>query len=245
MKSFRQYIFEMYPFPIAAETQQVERIETPKNISNIGGAGQIKAQVRIEPAPTTQSAPAPIKKNSAEYDLGAIKKMIVADESAGNEKKILSRYKDNRGLPTIGHGHLIDMKKSPKIFAEVFAAEHQTNPKFGEEVLSGKKSLTPNQVDRLADRDIADRMTAVVAAFPNFKTYSSDLQANIASEWFRGMMPSSKKTIMLINQGKWADASKEYLNSMDYRRAVKENSGVKTRMDRVSNAIGAEANRVK
>lgn len=239
----------MYPFPVAAETHQVQKIERPQNVPDIGGAGQIKAQVKVEaepaPTPTVAFKPPTEQSNSPSYDIVSIKKMIRADESAGNEKKILTRYNDNRGLPTIGHGHLIDMKKSPKIFAEVFVDEHKTNPNFATEVLSGKKSLTPDQVERLFDRDISDRMVAVTKTFPKFGSYSSDMQANIASEWFRGMIPSSKNTINLINQGKFVEASKEYLNSKDYTRAVKENSGVKRRMERASASFAAQAKAIK
>jgi len=239
MKSFKQYLTEMFPLPIAAETCEVDKIEFPKNIPNFGYAGQIKSTVKFEiPQKEKTTIAAPI----AGYDRDAIKATIKQDESAGNEKKILKVYTDSKGKPTIAHGHLITAE-SPKIFTTVFADEHKTNPNFGKDVLSGKTELTTDQTERLLDYDLDVRMGPITKAFPKFGTYSSDLQSGIASGWWTGMLPQSKNTISLINSGKWDEAGKEFINAKEYRNP--SGKGIRPRMDRLANTFRTEPTRQK
>jgi len=239
MKSFKQYLTEMFPFPIAPETNQVEKIEVPKNIPNIGNAGQIKASVKFE-IPSKEKSTTPLPMSG--YDRDAIKSTIKKDESAGNEKKILGVYKDSKGKPTIAHGHLITAE-SPKIFTKVFADEHKTNPNFGKDVLGGKTKLTPEQTERLLDYDLDVRMGPITKAFPKFGTYSSDLQSGIASGWWTGMLPQSKNTINLINSGKWDEAGKEFINAKEYKNP--SGKGIRPRMDRLADTFRTEPTRQK
>ena len=58
------------------------------------------------------------EQNQVQCDINGICKTIKEYESAGNEEKILSVYKDSKGFDTVGHGHLVT-KESPKIFAEL------------------------------------------------------------------------------------------------------------------------------
>jgi hypothetical protein len=69
-------------------------------------------------------------------DINGICKIIKTYESAGNEQKILSVYKDSKGLNTIGHGHLVT-NQSPKIFSEL-----NINP----DILKGKGKLHQNKL---------------------------------------------------------------------------------------------------
>ncbi len=91
----------------------------------------------------------PIEKK--ECDINGICKVIKEYESAGNEEKILSVYKDSKGLPTIGHGHLVT-KESPKIFSDL---------NISQDVLAGKAKLTPEQADQLLKRDVQVRLPQV------------------------------------------------------------------------------------
>ena len=180
-------------------------------------------------------------------DINGICKIIRQYESGGNEKKILSRYLDSKDLPTIGHGHLIT-PESEQIFSDVFPAEHQLDPDFGKKVLSGQASLTPAQVETLFARDVKTRLPSVVKMVPNFNSMTSELQGELVSEYFRGMLGKSPKAVELINQNKFDEAATEYINASEYREAKKEkskNRGIGIRMDNLANALKTEVQRRK
>ena len=164
-------------------------------------------------------------------DINGICKTIKQYESSGNEEKILSVYKDSKGLATIGHGHLVT-KESPKIFAELNISPN---------VLSGKEKLTPEQADKLLKRDVSVRVPKVKKIVPKLETYSSELQGELVSEYFRGMLPQSLKAVALLNQGKYEEAANEYVNSKEYRESVKQKTGIHKRYDALANALKKEA----
>ena len=65
-----------------------------------------------------------------------------------------------------------------------------------------------------------------------------DLKKNIVSSWFRGSLSGSPKTIELINQGKYKEASEEFLNNEEYKNAAELGKpGIIKRMDATSKAL--------
>ena len=166
-------------------------------------------------------------------DINGICKVIRQYESAGNEKKILGVYKDSKGLPTIGHGHLVT-KESPKIFSEL-----NINP----DVLTGKARLTPEQAEKLLQRDVQARLPIVKKLAPDFESYSPELQAELASETFRGMTGKSPKAMQHLRAGKYEDAANEYLNADEYRKSKAQKTGIAGRMENLANAIKKEGQR--
>lgn len=173
------------------------------------------------------------EQNQVECDINGICKVIKEYESAGNEEKILSIYKDSKGLDTIGHGHLVT-KESPKIFSEL---------NISPDVLTGKTKLTPEQADNLLKRDVTVRLPQVKKLVPKLNTYSPNLQAQITSEHFRGMLGKSPKTVALINKGEFEKAANEFLNAEDYRKSIEQKTGIANRMKNLSNALKKEAAR--
>jgi hypothetical protein len=224
-------------FPPQFETQQVEKVEVAPPVAAMGSDGQqYKAKVAFaipESKPKTDG-----------YDYAYMSKKIRRYESGGNEKKVLSVYKDSKGLPTIGHGHLIT-KESPKIFGEVFAEEQKSDPNFASSVLGGKKALTPEQADKLLQRDIKTRLPQVEKMLPNFKSYSPELQTELASEHFRGMLGKSPNTIKLINQGNFEKAASAFLDADEYKKSKIDKTGIAARMDNLSNMLKTESGRKK
>ena len=168
-------------------------------------------------------------------DVNGICKVIKEYESAGNEQKILSVYKDSKGLDTVGHGHLVTAQ-SPKIFAEL---------NISPDVLSGKAKLTPEQADKLLERDVKTRLPQVQKLVPNFNNYSSELQGQLASEQFRGMLGKSPSALKKLSAGDFSGASKEYLNAKDYRESVRDKTGIAPRMQKLADAIRTEPERQK
>lgn len=171
--------------------------------------------------------------NQVQCDINGICKIIKQYESAGNEEKILSVYKDSKGFDTIGHGHLVT-KESPKIFAEL---------NISPDVLTGKTKLTPEQADKLLKRDVSVRIPKVKKIVPKLETYSPELQGELVSEYFRGMLPQSPKAVSLLNQGKYEEAGNEYVKSKEYNESVKQKTGIHKRYDALTNALKKEAAR--
>lgn len=168
-------------------------------------------------------------------DLNGICKVIKEYESAGNEEKILSVYKDSKGFDTIGHGHLVTAQ-SPKIFAEL---------NISPDVLSGKAKLTPQEADRLLESDVKTRLPQVQKLVPKFNEYSPELQGELASEQFRGMLGKSPNALKKLSEGDFAGASTEYLNAKDYRESVRDKTGIAPRMQKLADAIKTEPERQK
>jgi hypothetical protein len=166
-------------------------------------------------------------------DINGICKVIKQYESAGNENKILSPYKDSKGLMTIGHGHLITPQSS-KIFSDL---------KIDPNILSGKGKLTPEQADQLLMRDVNTRIPQVQKMVPNFNSYSSELQGQLASEHFRGMLGKSPKAVQKLNAGDFEGAASEYLNAKDYKDSVQQKTGIAPRMKSLADAIRTESTR--
>ena len=168
-------------------------------------------------------------------DINGICKVIKEYESAGNEQKILSVYKDSKGLDTVGHGHLVTPQSS-KIFAEL---------NISPDVLGGKAKLTPEQADKLLERDVKTRLPEVQKLVPNFNNYSSELQGQLASEQFRGMLGKSPSALKKLSAGDFSGAATEYLNAKDYRDSVRDKTGIAPRMQKLADAIKMEPERQK
>lgn len=172
-------------------------------------------------------------------DINGICKVIREYESAGNEQKILGVYKDSKGLPTIGHGHLIT-KDSARIFGEVLPEE---TPESIQQILSGKKKLKKEQTEKILVRDVTARLPIVKKLAPDFESYSPELQAELTSETFRGMTGKSPKAMEHLRAGRYEDAAKEYLNAKEYRESKAKGTGIAGRMENFANALRKEAAR--
>tara|TARA_R110001632_G_scaffold33569_4_gene86246 strand:+ start:226 stop:828 length:603 start_codon:yes stop_codon:yes gene_type:complete len=88
------------------------------------------------------------------------------------------------------------------------------------------------------EEDILKRLPEVERAIPGFSKYPLEIQAPLISEWFRGSLVQSDKTRKLIKQGKFNEASKEFLNNQEYKNARKnKRSGIIPRMNETAAAI--------
>lgn len=118
---------------------------------------------------------------------------------------------------TIGHGH------------------------YGADVKEGQ-TITAKEADALLRKDLAERMPKIKSKIKNFDSLSQKLQIEIAQSWFRGGIAGSPKTIDLINEGKFQEASEEFLDNNEYRTTTLR--GVKRRMKGLSDTLAKEANRI-
>ena len=145
------------------------------------------------------------------------------------EDAIITRLKTEEGIDyvaekkfgeefyTIGHGH------------------------YGADVKEGQ-TITAKEADALLRKDLAKRMPKIRSKIKNYDKLSQELQVEIAQSWFRGGIAGSPKTIKLINEGKFQEASEEFLDNNEYRTTNLR--GVKRRMKGLSDTLAKEANRV-
>lgn len=178
-----------------------------------------------------------IENQQIKCDVNGICKIIREYESAGNEEKILGVYPDSKGFPTIGHGHLIT-KDSPKIIGQAIK-----DPNRVQRILAKQDRMTPEEAESLLRIDVESRLPTVKKLAPDFENYSPELQAELASETFRGMTGKSPKAMQHLRAGKFEDAAQEYLNAKDYRESVRDETGIAKRMKNLSDAIRMEGQR--
>jgi GH24 family phage-related lysozyme (muramidase) len=124
-----------------------------------------------------------------------------------NEGVRYEPYRDVYGYLTIGIGHKI-----------------KPNENFGR--------LSKKEVYDLFAKDIKKHINLCRKYFSKFDTYPICVQVAILDGFFRGDLSGSPKTMRLINQGKWIEASREYLNHTEYKQSKIEKTGVYKRMDR-------------
>jgi GH24 family phage-related lysozyme (muramidase) len=116
-------------------------------------------------------------------------------------------YKDVYGYKTIGIGHKVESGES-----------------FGK--------LSEQEVYDLFVIDATKKIKLCRKYFSKFDSYPICVQVAILDGFFRGDLSGSPKTMRLMNQGRWIEASREYLNHREYRQSKIDRTGVYKRMDR-------------
>ena len=106
---------------------------------------------------------------------------------------------------------------------------------------SRRSKITEQEALVQLRQDIEERIPEIEKAIPSFNTFSDNLKVQIAQSWFRGGMAGSPDTINLINEGKFKEASVEFLNNEEYRNAKeRKRSGIIARMNLVADALSKE-----
>lgn len=136
---------------------------------------------------------------------------------------------------TVGVGHYLDGSSRDR------AAVKEALPEIDYEKLrTGQISLNEEQAFRLFKIDIKDKYELAREITANFDTYSNNLKTQILSATFRGSWVYSKKARKLLAEGRFKEAADEFLNSQEYRDALKPDSkkpGIAPRMEAVAEAI--------
>ena len=104
--------------------------------------------------------------------------------------------------------------------------------------------VSEEQARKDLSRNIKLKLKGVKKNIKNFNSLSTNLKENIVASWYRGSLSGSPKTIRLINEGKYKEASIEFLNNDEYKKANKvKMSGVTKRMKDVSEALFKEGDK--
>lgn len=145
----------------------------------------------------------------ASQDMQAYKEFIKEEEG-----KKLKAYKpvESEENYTIGYGH------------------------YGTDVTKDMV-ITDEQAEQLLEDDISKRLPVIRKAIPNFDKMPLEVRRNLLGSWFRGSLSGSPKTLRLINEGKFEEAAKEFLNNNEYRTTTLR--GVKRRMEATAQAIAS------
>ena len=107
---------------------------------------------------------------------------------------------------------------------------------YGADVKEGQV-ITEEDALNLLEDDISKRLPAIKKAIPKFDDIPIEIKKHIVGSWFRGSLSGSPKTLRLINEGKFEEAAKEFLDNNEYRTT--KLSGVKRRMEATAKAIAS------
>jgi hypothetical protein len=101
---------------------------------------------------------------------------------------------------------------------------------YGHKIQPGEnfsKGLSDSDALKLLEKDIGKKLNVAKSHIKNFDTLPLTVRIATINALYRGDM--GPKTMKLLNQNKFADAAKEYLNHREYRST--SNRGVKKRME--------------
>ena len=101
---------------------------------------------------------------------------------------------------------------------------------YGHKIQKGEdfsKGLSDADALKLLEKDVGKKLTLAKSHIKNFDTLPLTVRIATLNALYRGDM--GPKTMRLLNQNKFADAAKEYLNHSEYRST--SNKGVKKRME--------------
>jgi len=102
-------------------------------------------------------------------------------------------------------------------------------------------TITLEKAKENLQEDINVRLIEIQNKIPTFSNLSENLQIALFGEYYRGSVGQSPKTIKLINEGKYNEAAKEFLNNEEYRNAKKRNRrGIRKNMETVANLLRKE-----
>lgn len=115
---------------------------------------------------------------------------------------------------------------------------------YGKDV-DPSKTYSKDEVEELFRKDLNRKVSMVSKRIKGFNSMNPETQDAIVSSFFRGGLSGSPNTINAINEGRFEDASKEFLDNAEYRRRSKSKEksldrGVAERMERLSTALHNE-----
>lgn len=105
---------------------------------------------------------------------------------------------------------------------------------YGQNVQPGD-TMSEEQASAQLQGNIDTRLAAINKAIPGFNNYPLEARQHLLGSWFRGSLSGSPATIGLLNDGKFEEASKEFLNNNEFRTTPLR--GVRNRMQDTANAM--------
>ena len=75
--------------------------------------------------------------------------------------------------------------------------------------------ITQEQAEQYLNEDVSSELKEVNELIPDFNSYPPEVQVPLFSEYYRGSIKQSPKTIELLRQKKYEEAATEFLNNED------------------------------
>ena len=159
------------------------------------------------------------------FSIDTLMEELWLEEVGPYTDKIKKPYKDSKGKWTIGVGHLIGDGSQEALGKSEFR----------------NKVLSKEQIMDLARKDSDAKIQRVLRQFgKQFFDFQPETQLQIVSSYYRGGLPGSPKTLEHMGKGEFDLASKEFLDNEEYRKSVKDKSGIAPRMVKLSKALAKE-----
>lgn len=116
---------------------------------------------------------------------------------------------------------------------------------YGPQVKKGQTITKAEAEVLLRETELPKRIKMAQDMFDNFDSFSDDLKIELIQGMYRGDFKKTHKTVQLINEGKWEEASKEFLNHKEYQTAKElgdksDRAGIVPRLESISSAIYQE-----
>lgn len=109
--------------------------------------------------------------------------------------------------------------------------------RYGSNIKKGDK-ITLEEAEQYLDEDVNVRLKEISRLIPDYNSYPLEVQVPLFSEFYRGSVRQSPKTIELLNQKKYKEAAMQFLDNEEYRKAKELGKpGIRPRMEELSNAL--------
>jgi GH24 family phage-related lysozyme (muramidase) len=203
----------MRPIEYAAEGFEDKKITNPVVVGEKGAEMIVPTgdgKFSVLDAKTTSGLMMPKEKPNDSESVEMYKETIRKEEGLRLEKYKPVKTEEHF---TIGYGH------------------------YGPDV-DGMGKITKQQAEDLLDKDVTQRVSEINNLMPDFNSFPDSARDAIFSEYYRGSIAQSPKTVKLINEGKYAEAAREFLNNEEYKNANDLGKpGIRPRMERVANEL--------
>ena len=142
------------------------------------------------------------------------------------------RYKDHKGNPTVGYGHMIGPDSKKRFEAAGIGDQYQGV------CVGGDCGLSKQDANKLLQQDIKDIYEPRTRKLlPKFDQLNPSAQSAAVGSVYRGGLSGSPNTLDLLNQGKFKEAGKEFLDNKEYRESMRQGTGVHKRMKQYADAF--------
>lgn len=224
--------------------ERPEEIQELKNVVNQPDSVKKVKQIINQPKKDVKKQVLPLNTQKQSEFLINAKKYIEKNEN--HDLKIRNKwYKDNKGYPTIGIGHLV--KKSDIAEGILKKGEYSLDKKGN--IVS--VYVSDKRAREIFNLDLNKKIASIKRQFPSYDRYPESVKIVLLDGFFRGDLAGSPTAKALIKtamslyfkgekqkaQSYLNAAANEYLDSAEYRTSKTQKSGIYKRMDNNANIL--------
>tara|TARA_R100000655_G_scaffold8439_4_gene22104 strand:- start:5827 stop:6477 length:651 start_codon:yes stop_codon:yes gene_type:complete len=187
-----------------------------------------------------------------EYEKAASDLIKLHEGSVPNYYSLPSRYGNSGATVGIGvdlgqhnRSRLEDLGIPGSIIDKVeplFGVKNIDGEGAVEEAISKSQQLNPEELDLLNNAFLQENSIGLMSDLgPSLENIDPELFSKLASARYRGSLKKNHKTFGLIREGRFKEASVEFLNNQEYKNLKKSNpkDGVVRRMEELASALSS------